>query len=477
MRGTPKQPLMKHILYILFWSSLLGISLLFSDCKKHKLNTDSSARLNFSQDSVLFDTIFTTIGSTTHRFKVYNPYNQSLNIAKIWLDQGMQSMFRINVDGASGVEFEDIEILPKDSLFVFVEVTIDPNNSTNPMVVEDKIHFLTNGNLQQVVLTAWGQDAYFHNREIIGSNTTWNNDKPHVIYDYCAVDSNITLTIPAGTNIYSHSNAMLLVYKGSLQCNGTPSNLVTFQQDRLEDFILSSPDSVQGQWRGIRFFGAQNSLVSHTYIKNALIGIQIDTLQANQKVTLYAVQIHNCSYANLLSQGGNINAVNCLFGNNATYSAFISIGGEANFDFCTFGNYWTNSTRNTPLLAIKNYYKDNAENIYYRPFNQVTLNNSIIYGSNDNEFVLDTLSRDLNGVNAPNITISNCLIKTEDPVEGFPYVGNNYANNDPNFISPELWDFHISSTSFAKGKAGNSTVVTDLEGNARANPASLGCYE
>ena len=54
-------------------------------------------------------------------------------------------------------------------------------------MVEDSIMFLTNGNEQRVLLNAWGQDAYFHVKEIIVVDETWNNDKPHVIYNYCAV--------------------------------------------------------------------------------------------------------------------------------------------------------------------------------------------------------------------------------------------------------------------------------------------------
>ncbi|MCT4583178.1 MAG: hypothetical protein N4A35_17340 [Flavobacteriales bacterium] len=457
---------------------ILGVlfSLSLSNCKKEKLNLSSSTKVQFSQDTILFDTLFTTIGSTTKRFKIYNTLNQRINISNIWLDQGTQSMFRINVDGVAGVSFENVEIPAKDSLFVFVEVTIDPNNGTAPLVVEDKIRFLTNGNTQQVVLNAWGQDAYFHVSEIISSNTTWANDKPHVIYNYCAVDSNVTLTIPGGTNIYGHNEATFLVYKGALNCNGSLGDPVTFQQDRVEDFILSPSDSVAGQWRGIRFFEPQTSQLDYVEIKNALIGIQVDTAQAGQFVHLNAVQTHNCSYAGILSQGANIKAVNSLFGNAGLYSGFISIGGTVDFDHCTFGNYWQGQ-RNSALFVFKNYYEDANEVIHYRPFINAEFTNSIFYGLNDNEVLLDTLDRSIAGINAPNFTMANCLVKLEDGITNEVLFTDCFANSDPEFDDPSNWIYSVSSGSFAKGKSNNSSTTIDIEGQVRNSPATIGCYE
>jgi hypothetical protein len=462
------------LVIILFLGIVFSLSL--SNCRKEKLNLSTSSKVQFSNDTILFDTLFTTIGSTTKRFKIYNTLNQKIKISNIWLEQSTQSMFRINVDGLAGVNFENIEIPAKDSLFVFVEVTVDPNNGTTPFVVEDKIKFLTNGNEQQVVLNAWGQDAYFHVSEIITNTTTWSNDKPHVIYNYCAVDSNITLNIPGGTNIYGHNDATLLVYKGALNCNGSIGNSVTFQQDRVEDFILSPSDSVAGQWRGIRFFEPQSSQLDYVEIKNALIGIQIDTMQVGQFVNLNSIRIHNCSYAGLLTQGGNVKAVNSLFGTAGLYSTFLSIGGDVSFDHCTFGNYLS-SQRNSALFVFKNYYEDANEVIYYRPFINASLTNSIFYGPNDNEVFFDTLSSSINGVSSPLVTMANCLIKAEDGVSNTTIFTDCFANSDPSFQDPIYWNFKLSSGSFAKEKGNNSTTTIDIEGNARSVPASLGCYE
>ena len=131
-------------------------------CRKDNFLTDPEARLEFSTDTVLFDTLFSTVGSTTRLFKVYNRHSQSIRISELRLEQGNSSPYRINVDGQDGWLFNDLELAAGDSLFIFTEVTIDPGNASTPFVVEDRILFETNGNLQQVQLSAWGPDAYFH---------------------------------------------------------------------------------------------------------------------------------------------------------------------------------------------------------------------------------------------------------------------------------------------------------------------------
>ena len=62
----------------------------------------SKENLTFSVDTIVFDTVFTTVGSTTKQFKIYNPSSKSIQIDEIELMGGDQSPFRLNVDGEKG---------------------------------------------------------------------------------------------------------------------------------------------------------------------------------------------------------------------------------------------------------------------------------------------------------------------------------------------------------------------------------------
>jgi hypothetical protein len=188
--------------------SVLCMTVTTTSCKKEKF-LEGVVNLGFSDDTIIFDTVFTTVGSTTKFFRVYNDYNQPVRISKIRLANGSSSYFRLNVDGIPGRSFDDVEIPAKDSIFIFVEVTVDPTSQNNPLIITDEIIFETGdgAGIQTVDLVAWGQDAYFYkppsgsNGYVLPCNLILANDKPHVFYGYAIVDSGCTMTIPAGTQL------------------------------------------------------------------------------------------------------------------------------------------------------------------------------------------------------------------------------------------------------------------------------------
>ena len=103
-----------------------------------------------SADTLSYDTVFTTVGSITKSFKIFNDNNQKLLLSKVKLAGGAASSFKINVDGTSANEADDVEINANDSIYVFVQVKIDPNTANLPFVIRDSILISYNGNQQFV---------------------------------------------------------------------------------------------------------------------------------------------------------------------------------------------------------------------------------------------------------------------------------------------------------------------------------------
>jgi hypothetical protein len=451
---------------------ILFVPLVFATltgCKKDKIF--SKDHLEFSNDSVLFDTVFTTIGSTTKRFKIYNNNNAKILVEEIELMGGANSPFRINIDGISGVYHEDVVIPKNDSLFAFVEVTLEVNNATNPLVISDSIRFLTNGLNQYVKLDVWGQDAYFHANEIVSG--VWANDKPHVIYGVAAVgypgiDSNLNLTIPQGTDVFCHKNSTLLVYKSSLDIQGQLNNEVTFQGDRLESFY----DDVPGQWWGIRLIEANQSSINYAIIKNGSVALQVDSTQAALTLNLTNTIVENSDFFNFnVNAGSKVQVENCIFGDAGLYSVFLFAGGEFTFKNCHITNYW-NGGRGGPGLAIKNWYE--YEDVkYVRPIVNSRFDNCVIYGSALNELEVDTIS----GATF-DCVFNSCLSRREEPYTYTNFV-NVIWNQDPVFVDPGVGDFHFSDTSpLSNSGDGAHATGADLEGVARNLSApDIGAYE
>ncbi|MFA5299651.1 MAG: hypothetical protein WC389_15795, partial [Lutibacter sp.] len=133
--------------------------LIFSSCRKDFTAELSSGKLSFSKDTVYLDTVFTNIGSSTYNLKVYNKSNKNISIPTIALGRGENSFYRLNVDGIPGKVFENIEILAKDSLYIFIETTINYSQITNP-IYTDSIVFDNGINLQDVKLVTLVKDAH-----------------------------------------------------------------------------------------------------------------------------------------------------------------------------------------------------------------------------------------------------------------------------------------------------------------------------
>ncbi len=473
------------IFRLLFISALIAF-VLYS-CRKDLLTTDASDKLEFSRDTVIFDTVFTTIGSTTKRLLIYNPSDKRIIISSIQLANGSASKFRLNVDGIPGIAHHDIEIQGKDSMFLFVEVTLDASGQNNPLIVTDSILFMTNGNLQDVDLVAWGQDAYFYYptnyHPYYGSysiicNEVWTNDKPHVIYGLAVIDSACSLDIMEGTNVYLHKNSSIMAYKdGILRVNGQQGNPVTFQGDRLEPFYHNVP----GQWGGIWFFNkSKNNKIDHAIIKNGTIGIEADNNDGiNPNVTITNTQVYQMSGLCIIGYNAIIKAENSVFANGGQYCGAFVLGGDYDFRHCTFADYYQYGNRQTPSVILTNY-QDSFGTII--PIDlDAYFGNCIIIGNLENEIGFDNVP----GA-AFNYMFDHSLLRIDPEVNTAN--GVNYNNiikteKDTFFVDPINNNFHLDASSLAIGAGSFSimlsspTLITDLDGIGRKLDPDMGAYE
>jgi len=441
-----------------------------SSCKK--TSGLSQANVTFSTDTLLFDTVFTTLGSTTQQFKIYNPDSKTILVQEVELMGGKNSPFRVNLDGISGTKFENLSIEGKDSLFAFVDVKLKVNNQNLPMVVEDSVRFRTNGKNYYLHLAVWGQDVYIHNNEVL-TETTWKSDKPHLIYGTVAVDSAKTLSIEAGTKIHLHKKGMLMVYKGALHVNGTKEKPVYFQGDRLEDFYKE----VSGQYYGIYFHQAQPSTINYADIRNGTVGIHMyseDKTNPQATLTLSNSIIQNhASYGVLLFANPAVKMENCIVSNNEKYGILVLQGARYYINQCHLLDYGRDEK--SAALVLKNNYYNPTDKTTYLSDMEGTINNTVIYGSREFEVLIDTIQK---GNAKINLLFNSCLIKwkNENSASNFK---NIRWNLNPNFKNPTKYDYHFEANSPLQGSADpNLMNAFDIEGNPRSFTApDIGAYE
>lgn len=484
---------------------MIVLATLLTQCRKNTILTGSDVKLEFSNDTILFDTVFSTIGSTTHILKVFNTNNDPIVISDISIIGGFDSQYRMNVDGISGYQHSEIEIAANDSLFIFVEVTIDPNSFDLPFIVEDSISFAINGNHQQVYLLAYGQNAVFHGSldelyVLEDDELTWDNNLPHVLYGLVVVDSCKTLTILPGTQIHCHSGSGLIVYKGTLLIDAFFNNEVVFQGDRLEEVFGDEP----GQWGveltgqalttqgiseftvsrgGIWLIQNKNSIINYAIIKNSVIGLQVDSIfdpVLSNSLTISNTKIFNNSAVGILAQGAKITGYNNLFANCGETCGLFSIGGTYKMDFCTFGNYWNFGTRQSPTFILRNYYEDINNNIQLRPFVDTQFSNCIMYGNNASqtdysEFVIDMYNDDFSASN--NFIFTDCYVDTENNISSTENYIDVHTPNNVSFVDPEMDDFHLISDFQGNYIQSSISGTADIETQQRESPPRVGCYK
>lgn len=536
--------IMRKLLLIL--TVLSGI--LLTSCRDDFEFEPSTVQLRFSKDTVYLDTVFTNIGSSTYRLKVYNDSDKDISIPTVQLGKGTNSNYRIMVDGMTGEDadnsgtgdgkiFRNVELLAKDSMFIFIEVTSDVADA-NPTdyLYTDKIEFRhANNVVQDVDLVTLIQDAIFiypqrdnqnvyetislgidnegNPMEYVGSNLSendpvngdelhWTNQKPYVIYGTAMVPNGKNLVVDAGARVHFHANSNLLVSQNaSIQINGgnppgnDPTNLtneVVFEGDRLEPLYSDVP----GQWGAIIMLSELNTnSINHLTIKNATVGLLVqkrlplgenDTHQP--KLNLTNVQIYNCANVGILGRDAQITGSNIAINYCGQAALAATLGGVYNFTHCTFNNNWNSSKQFA--VVVGNYLEvDNTP--YISDLTQANFTNCIIYGSNQNTLKFDKFTPP--NSSAPDATFNyqftNCLIKLNNTTANPLYLPTNttnftncyYANSSLTFnpklkkiTENKLWPIQDLSLTMP---AINTAIATDILNKPRTTSPTIGAYQ
>jgi len=514
---------MKRSLYITF--SLIAL-VFWSSCRQDFIFAPSSGNLSFSKDTVYLDTIFSNIGSSTYTLKVYNTSDEDILIPSIKLSKGQESNYRMNVDGLIGngaligKEFENIELLARDSMYVFIETTIDifplVENETQ-FLYTDVIVFENTSGVQNVELVTLVRDAVFifPNRDSEGvvetlafdtdgdgvddetsvkgrflqdSELTFTNEKPYVVYGYAAVGDGKTLNINPGARIHFHEDSGLLITNNaSLHVNGLPSldlelleNEVVFEGDRLEPLY----ENVPGQWQTIWLFsGSTENVINYATIKNGTIGVLSDGNQQDPtKLEINNSQVYNQSNFGILGRATSIIAENIVINNSGLSSFAGTVGGNYNVTHSTIANYWTSSFRQYPALLLNNFIVDSENTVTTNPLVAANFTNCIIYGNDSPELFLENKnSEDFN------FKFTNSLIYFDDPNGNFSSPEYDFSdttlyenvifNNNPQFLDPFNNKLNIPFGSPAEG-AGifSGNLTKDITNTTRNSPPDLGPY-
>lgn len=454
---------------------ILLLLTVFGSCTKERFFSNPT-ELAYGTDTIWFDTVFTRDQNSQYPISVTRittlKNNEKLPVkAHIELRGGSKSPYRINVNGFSGTNLENIEILPGDSVFVFIQCKLSANNQTQPMLVLDSLIATVNGASSKLMLAAYGWDAHYLRRPIITSNTTWDdNTKPYVIIDTLFIAENSTLTVKAGVEIYASAYTPMYV-AGTLKIEGKAGERVSIRGDK-PTFI---PSILPNQWTGIHFLkGSKNNKIQFADITNAAVGVRVDSfyITGQPVVSLENTKIQYCGQICLLGITGSIEATNCLFADAGSYTFLGFLGGEYSFNHCTFAEYSGFTGRQNGSFGFTNTQRDGLGNLINWQNLNLSIYNSIIYGYIKEEIQFDQTTKA-----GFTCIANNNIVRSQNPQSILG--SSNFLNQSPKFfdVSQNNYSLDTLSPAIGKGIFFKNLVSQDMLGTPRKSSPDIGCFE
>ncbi|XOV92674.1 MAG: hypothetical protein ACFHWX_21010 [Bacteroidota bacterium] len=434
------------------------------------ITESSAARLEVSNDTVLFDTLLTEQLSLTKRFRIYNSSPNAIKIDRISLGLGTQSRYRIFANGKEGPTILDEIIHGGDSILVLVDAIIDPNDEELPYLVKDSVIIDWNTNTKHVKLVSWGQDAYYITSSSL-CDTTLSSLRPYVIYDSLLVEPGCTLRIEKGVRMFFNNDAALHV-AGTLIIEGEPENMVTLRNTRFDANYLQAP----GQWgdprigAGIIIYPqSSGNKIDYAIIENAISGIYMGVPDDDDEFDLeisHTIIRHMYRFG-IIAFTSDIKAENTLIHNCGSSLVANLAGGHYEYTHCTLTNFPNFFRTNDPAVIFSDNIDNGADPIF-APLDVQMINN-IIWGE-----AKDELSINGNGGAQIDLDLQNNFIRSSSNIPG------NFGSiemNAPGFIDPLTFDYHLNANSFVINKGVDTGIPDDLEGSLRDSDPDLGAFE
>jgi hypothetical protein len=500
---------------IAFFSLVCGLLLAIFSCDR-PLNPVEEGTLTFNVDTVKFDSIFHTFLAPSERLIVRNTSNRAIKVSRIWLQDAPETSFEMIVDGLQTLDTTDIVIPADDSIHIFVNHT----STLKDDFIEEYINFEIGEERQQVLI--WGKviDGYFRRARLVqeGGNlgvtgfffdkdTTLTPEKPIIFDGPIFILEDVTVTIEPGTQIYftpykfgfKDSTGLpffalfsTLIVNGTLISEGLPWDPVVFQGSRFDSLYQENP----AQWRGLWFAStSKDNRLVHTEVKNALFGVRVDSLSTtlNPKVDIQHSLIKNMGVYGIWGQGFDqtgqtfssppaIRMENSIVSTCKERTVQISGGGKYDFFNCTFANFnLFRFSRRTPQIRVNNYgVFDNTAYVYPTYTRFV---NCIVWGSEEDEFVIDTLD----GGPFDQLLLENCIVRLGEDNEPLitPHLQNSLVNEDPRFADFFVKNYRLKEGSpaidagldFPEGSSGYFLDYRADPDSARSSPFDIGAYE
>lgn len=453
-----------------------------------------------------FGSLLTGSTSSTRHLVVHNQNNGTLELESIILRGGIESPFKINVDGMAGTSFtrpELLHIAQGDSLYILLEVTAPTQQQERENRLEDFLDISCNGRVTSIRLVALSMSVERLRDYTLEEDLRWDAsgcDKQ--IFGTLTIPVGKTLTIADSTTLFMHDQSRIEVY-GRLVIEGSAAHPVTLIGDRTDKMFdnLYYRD-MGGQWGGVNYHPeSEGNVLNHALLKGMTDGVRLhktpeapSSLDAeflsddNQQLIIRNSILMNADSALIYAVNSHMIVENSLLMNSGGPLLELR-GGVYDVTHCTLANYafWTVIRGEDLFLA--NYAEEKDRPIENTPLYRCQITNTLVFGRSERDPNVRLAYRpytSADGVVADSIftyRFDHCLLHASGGSDDDDFIQTLWTE-DPLFVLIDMPNYicdpHLQPESPARGKGTPFTIKRlpfDLDGKPRGENPSIGCYE
>lgn len=261
---------------------------------------------SLSADTIQMDTLPSLHLSSTYNLRIYNPSKQTIRLKRIALRGGQERGYQMNVDGRAGTSFGNLEIAPRDSVFVFVRALLPEGSSDLPTEVKDSIMIEEQtGRERYIPIIAVRLNVERLQVLHITADTELASPRALLIEDSIVVEPGVRLLIKPPARVLMSSDAYMRI-NGRLEVKASADQPVRIGSLRWDQFLPRIPYTrVAGQWGGIILGSSATADLEGLHLTNSKWGIYMQERESANDETV--LRLDHCRLHNISGVGISAN--------------------------------------------------------------------------------------------------------------------------------------------------------------------------
>lgn len=312
---------------------VLGFAFFFSalvcGCSADLPGSSGAGALEFSLDTVRFDTVMHSRVSSMRRVSLRNVSGHAVRVERVGVEGPRAGAFHVVVDGVGIESFGGMLLAAGDSAIFVLQVYTEEYRPDVFEQLDVRIVVESGEGNFSLPARAWNAGWSALDADIRGHVVVPAGGIRYV-ETKTEVEAGATLTLSAGVTLLFGNGAELIV-RGGIEALGTARSRVSLLPQRMEPYYMRKP----GQWAGVSV-GERSSFVrlSHLDLRGAVVGVGVKGKPLAGSVEVENCRVLYCSQDGLRLERSEAEVRGSIFGQNYRHGVSL-LASKASMIHCT----------------------------------------------------------------------------------------------------------------------------------------------